>query len=192
MIAIINYKAGNTTSVVNAIARMGEVCIVTDDPVEILQADKVILPGVGAAGSAMKSLQSKGLDQTIKQIETPFLGICLGLQLMCNYSEEDEIQCLGLFDTVVKKFPPENKVPHMGWNEHTSVKGSLFEGISASENFYFVHSYYAEPCDEQVATCNYINGFASAIQRDNYYGVQFHPEKSADIGTQLLQNFLNL
>ncbi|CAG5081334.1 imidazole glycerol phosphate synthase subunit HisH [Parvicella tangerina] len=192
MIAIIDYQAGNTTSVVNAIKSLGAACIVTDDPKVIKTANKVILPGVGSAGPAMESLKTKGLDQVIKLLETPFLGICLGLQLMCEFSEEDNTPCLGIFDSKVKKFPPKEKVPHMGWNSHTMVKGELFKDIDHAEDFYFVHSYYVEQNKSEIATGDYIVDFASAINKNNFYGVQFHPEKSANPGMKLLQNFLKL
>lgn len=192
MIVIIDYQAGNTTSVKNALASLGAECIVTDDTQMILNASKVILPGVGSAGPAMKSLIDKGLDKIIPQLSVPFLGICLGLQLMCSYSEEDDINCLGIFDAKVRKFPPKDKVPHMGWNSHKMVKGELFEGIEASEDFYFVHSYYVEQNEYEIATCDYIIDFASAMNKANFYGAQFHPEKSADSGMKLLQNFLKL
>jgi glutamine amidotransferase len=147
---------------------------------------------VGSAASAMSYLREQRLDQTILEIKQPFLGICLGLQIMCKFSEEGNIAGLGIFDTMVKKFPPKDKVPHMGWNNHTTVTGELFDQINAPDDFYFVHSYYAELCAETIATCDYILPFSSAFQKDNYYGVQFHPEKSAQIGNQLLANFLNL
>lgn len=192
MIAIIKYNAGNTTSVVNAVQRLGYPCIVTDDREQILNADKVIFPGVGSAASAMSYLKDKELDKVILSITKPFLGICLGLQLMCKNSAEGDVTCLGIFDTNVKLFPPEELVPHMGWNEHTEVNSPLFDGIENTEDFYFVHSYYAEVSEDSVAVCDYILPFSSAMKKDNYYAVQFHPEKSADIGNQLLQNFLKL
>lgn len=192
MIAIIDYEAGNTTSVAFAIQNLGHECLVTDKRSEILSADYVILPGVGSAGSAMNSLKTKGIDKVIPEIKVPFLGICLGLQLMCNYSEEDDTACLGIFDSVVKKFPPKDKVPHMGWNSHRFVKGQLFDGIKATDDFYFVHSYYVACGKEEIATGDYILNFASAMQKDNFYGVQFHPEKSAETGKKLLKNFLSL
>jgi glutamine amidotransferase len=192
MIAIIKYNAGNIRSVQNALNRLGYDSIITDDRKEILSADKVIFPGVGEASSAMKYLREKGLDEVILSIEKPMLGICLGLQLMCDHSEEGDTKCLGIFNTDVKKFPPNKKVPHMGWNSFSEVKGVLFEGVKRSEDVYYVHSYYAEKNEQTVATCDYIKPFASAMQHDNFYATQFHPEKSADVGTQLLKNFLEL
>lgn len=192
MIAIIKYNAGNIRSVQNALNRLGYDSIITDDRKEILSADKVIFPGVGEASSAMKYLREKGLDEVILSIEKPMLGICLGLQLMCDHSEEGDTKCLGIFNTDVKKFPPNKKVPHMGWNSFSEVKGALFEGVKRSEDVYYVHSYYAEKNEQTVATCDYIKPFASAMQHDNFYATQFHPEKSADVGTQLLKNFLEL
>jgi len=192
MIAIIKYNAGNIRSVQNALNRLGYESIITDDKTEIMNADKVIFPGVGEASSAMKYLTEKGLDKVILSIEKPMLGICLGLQLMCDHSEEGDTKCLGIFNTEVKKFPPNEKVPHMGWNSFSEVKGALFEGIKTTSDMYYVHSYYAEKNDQTIAVCDYIEPFASAMQHDNFYATQFHPEKSADVGTQLLKNFLTL
>lgn len=192
MIAIIKYNAGNIRSVQNVLKRLGYDSIITDDKSEILNADKVIFPGVGEASSAMQYLKDKELDDVILSIKKPMLGICLGLQLMCDYSEEGNTDCLRIFNTNVKKFPPHKKVPHMGWNSFSEVKGELFKAIKTDNDMYYVHSFYAETNDQTVATCDYIKPFASAIQKDNFYAVQFHPEKSADIGTQLLKNFLEL
>ena len=190
MIAIIKYNAGNIRSVKNALDRLGYESIITDDKVEILNASKVIFPGVGEASSAMKYLRDKGLDKVILSIEKPMLGICLGLQLMCEHSEEGDTKCLGIYNAKVKKFPPKEKVPHMGWNSFSDIKGELFKGVKADNDFYYVHSYYAEKNNQTIATCNYILPFSSAMQHDNFYATQFHPEKSADVGTQLLKNFL--
>ncbi|NNL15563.1 MAG: imidazole glycerol phosphate synthase subunit HisH [Flavobacteriaceae bacterium] len=192
MIAIIKYNAGNIRSVQNALTRLGYESIITDDKDEILNASKVIFPGVGEASSAMKYLKDKGLDQVILSIKNPMLGICLGLQLMCNHSEEGDTKCLGIFNAEVKKFPPKEKVPHMGWNSFSDLKGELFKDIKADNDMYYVHSYYAETNEQTVATCNYILPFSSAMQNNNFYATQFHPEKSADVGTQLLKNFLEL
>ncbi|MGZ4100300.1 MAG: imidazole glycerol phosphate synthase subunit HisH, partial [Bacteroidia bacterium] len=156
MIVILKYNAGNITSVKNAVERLGYDCIVSDNETEIMQAEKVIFPGVGEAGSAMKYLKEKGLDILIKKIKQPVLGICLGQQLMCEYSEESNTSCLGIFDTKVLKFPPEQPVPHMGWNNLSIIKGTLFKEITADDNVYFVHSYYPELCEHTVAMCNYI------------------------------------
>ena len=192
MIAIIKYNAGNICSVQNALTRLGYKSVITDNENEILNADKVIFPGVGEAGSAMKYLIEKGLDKVILSVKNPMLGICLGLQLMCEFSEEGNTKCLGIFNSSVKKFPATEKVPHMGWNNFLTLKGCLFEGIDLNNNMYYVHSYYAEMNEHTTASCNYILPFSAAMQKDNYYATQFHPEKSADIGTQLLKNFLSL
>ncbi len=192
MIAIIKYNAGNIASVQNALNRLGYESILTDDKNEILNADKVIFPGVGEASSAMNYLREKNLDQVILSIKKPFLGICLGLQLMCEYSEEGNTKCLGIFNSTVKEFPKTEKVPHMGWNNLTDTKGILFEGIQPNSDVYFVHSYYAEINSQCIAKCNYIQPFSAAMQKDNFYATQFHPEKSADIGEQILKNFLAL
>ena len=192
MIAIIKYNAGNISSVKNALTRLGYESIITSDSEEILNADKVIFPGVGEASSAMKYLNERNLDKTILSIKMPMLGICLGQQLMCTYSEEGSTQCLGIFNTKVKKFPNTELVPHMGWNNFSKVKGELFNGLENINNVYFVHSYYAEINEQTTAVCDYIKPFSAAMQRDNFYATQFHPEKSADIGEQILKNFLDL
>lgn len=192
MIAIIKYNAGNIRSVQNALQRLGCESIITDKTAEIVAADKVIFPGVGEASTAMNYLKNKGLDKVLKSLEQPMLGICLGLQLMCQHSEEGNTDCLGIFDTIVKKFPPKKNVPHMGWNNFTSTKGKLFDKIDCQENMYYVHSYYAVPNDQTVGVCDYILPFSAAMQKNNFYATQFHPEKSAKVGQQLLQNFLSL
>lgn len=192
MIAIIKYNAGNIRSVQNALDRLGYESIITDDPATILAADKVILPGVGEASSAMRYLVEKGLDKTIVSITKPMLGICLGLQLMCTSSEEGNTTCLGIFDADVKKFPATEIVPHMGWNNFSEIKGDLFRNIKVSQDVYYVHSYFAEICEQTTGICNYIQPFSSAIQHNNFYATQFHPEKSANIGEQILKNFLKL
>jgi len=192
MIAIIKYNAGNIQSVQNALTRLGYESVITDEKDTILNADKVIFPGVGEASSAMKYIQDKGLDKVILEIKKPFLGICLGLQLMCKHSEEGNTNCLGIFDTNVKLFPPTEIVPHMGWNNFETIKGDLFHQLSAADNVYYVHSYYAELCNSTQAVCNYITPFSAALQKDNFYATQFHPEKSAYIGELILKNFLEL
>ena len=192
MIAIVQYNAGNISSVKNAVERLGYSCLVTDDKTLIQQAEKVIFPGVGEASSAMKYLKEKGLDKVIKNLKQPVLGICLGQQLLCQFSEEGNTECLGIFDARVKKFEPKLKVPHMGWNTISELKSVLYNGISAEENFYFVHSYYAEISQETTAICDYIVPFGASMQKDNFYGVQFHTEKSANAGEKILSNFLNI
>lgn len=192
MIAIIQYNAGNITSVQNALERLGYSSIVTDDPKLIQQAEKVILPGVGEASSAMQYLKEKGLDEVIKNLKQPVLGICLGQQLLCTFSEEGNTECLGIFDARVKKFEPKLKVPHMGWNSVSELQTDLYKGISTEENFYFVHSFYAEVSQETTAVCDYIVSFSASMQKDNFYATQFHPEKSSRVGEQLLLNFLKL
>lgn len=192
MIAIVKYNAGNTKSVENAINRLGYDCIVTDDVQQLQQADKVIFPGVGEASSAMLYLKEKGLDEIIKNLKQPVLGICLGLQLLCKSSEEGTTQGLGIFDVEVKKFPPQDIVPHMGWNNFSECESELFSGVTTTDNVYFVHSYYAELSINTIAQCNYILPFSAALQKDNFYAVQFHTEKSGTVGEQTLKNFLAL
>lgn len=192
MIAIIKYNAGNITSVKNAIERLGFECIVTDDEQQIRSADKVIFPGVGEASSAMNYLRERQLDKLINSITQPVLGICLGQQLMCKFSEEGNTNCLGIFDVQVKKFPATDIVPHMGWNSLTKLKSPLFIGINESNDVYFVHSYYCDLSEYTIAECDYILPFSAAMQKDNFYATQFHPEKSASVGEQILRNFLSL
>lgn len=192
MIAVLKYNAGNIQSVQNALIRLGYESMVTDDPEEIISAEKVIIPGVGEAFSAMRYLKEKKLDGVITGLKQPVLGICLGLQIMCAWSDEGGTRGLGIFDAVVKKFPPFEKVPHMGWNSFSAMKGSLFRGLNPGEDVYFVHSYYAEITDYTSAICDYVLPFSAAMHRDNFYAVQFHPEKSADTGEKILLNFLGL
>ena len=193
MIAIIKYNAGNIRSVQNTISRLGYESIITDNPEEIKTAEKVIFPGVGEASSAMNYLKERKLDDIILSLKQPVLGICLGLQLLCKSSEEGNTTCLGIFDTVTKQFPPIDKVPHMGWNSFYKIKKvPLLQKIKLEDDVYYVHGYYAENCNETIATCNYIKEFSSVIQKDNFYAMQFHPEKSASVGEQLLKNFLEL
>lgn len=192
MIAILKYNAGNIKSVKNAIERLGAECIVTDDEKIIRQADKVIFPGVGEASSAMKFLKERNLHTMIQNLTQPVLAICLGLQLLCNHSEEGDTTCLGIFNTLVKKFPAEDLVPHMGWNNVKELHSTLFEGISVTDDVYFVHSYYAEICPDTTGQCEYIRPFSAALQKDNFYATQFHPEKSASAGERILQNFLRI
>lgn len=200
MIAVIKYNAGNIRSVENALNRIGYECIVTDDHEKIKKADKVILPGVGEASTAMEYLKNKNLDILIKSLTQPVLGICLGLQLMCEESEErnshpdpkgGNTKCMGIFKTKVKLFPPKDLVPQMGWNSLSKMKGDLFLGLSDKDDVYFVHSYYAELCMETAAVCDYILPFSAALQKDNFFATQFHPEKSGTVGEIILKNFLN-
>jgi imidazole glycerol-phosphate synthase subunit HisH len=192
MIAILKYNAGNIKSVQNALTRLGYESIITDNPAELINADKVIFPGVGEASSAMKYLKKRELDKTIISLKQPVLGICLGLQLMCRYSEENDTECLGIFDTDVKLFPPVDKIPHMGWNNFFTIKGELFKGVRPEDDVYYVHSYYPEISSYTSATCDYILPFSASMQNENFYATQFHPEKSAEVGEKILQNFLNL
>jgi glutamine amidotransferase len=198
MIAIVKYNAGNIGSVTNALNRLGIDNKVTDDPEELKAAGKVIFPGVGEAGTAMKYLRERGLDQVLIKLKQPVLGICLGMQLMCNHSEEGDTNCLGIFDTQVKKFPETAgmKVPHMGWNainlEFKVQNSELMNDIDNIADVYYVHSYYAQLCENTVAACDYILPFSSVLQKGNFYATQFHPEKSAEIGEQILRNFIEL
>lgn len=191
-IVIIKYNAGNIHSVRLALNRLGVEPLVTDDPDEIRSADRVIFPGVGEASTAMEYLNNNNMTDVIRNLQQPFLGICLGLQLMCAHSEENDTECLKVFDVVVKKFPPLDKVPHMGWNTISGLKGPLFAGVKDGDFVYFVHSFYAEKSGCTIAETNYILPFSAALQQDNYYAVQFHPEKSGKVGEQILRNFLKL
>ena len=192
MIAIVKYNAGNITSVRNALTRLGYKSTITDDPEELIKSEKVIFPGVGEASSAIHYLEERGLDKTIVSLKQPVLGICLGLQLMCRYSEEGDTKCLGIFDAEVRLFPPVDKIPHMGWNNFLTLKGDLFRGMSLDDDLYYVHSYYAEISSNTIATCEYIVPFSAAMNKDNFYATQFHPEKSATAGEKILKNFLEL
>ncbi|RAJ02659.1 glutamine amidotransferase [Chitinophaga skermanii] len=193
---IIKYNAGNTRSVQFALERLGVTGIVTDDEAEIRSADKVIFPGVGEASTAMNYLRNKGLDKVITTLEQPVLGICLGMQLLCKHSEENNTDCLGVFDLAVKKFesPVENmlKIPQIGWNNITGLHSTIFEHVPENSYMYFVHSYYAALGPETVATANYVINYSAALQKNNFYAVQFHPEKSADVGGNILESFLKL
>ena len=192
MIAIIDYVAGNVKSVENAVRKLGYETVITSNPEEIRNAVKVIFPGVGEASTAMNYLKSLKLDELIPTLKQPFLGICLGQQLLCDFSEEGNTKCLGIFDLKVKQFPATDIVPHMGWNNLQEMQGSLFNGISEEDNFYFVHSYYCEVGENTTSECDYILPFSATLQKDNFYGTQFHPEKSGDVGSKILENFLKL
>ena len=191
-IVIINYGAGNIQSIKFAIERLGFEAVLSNDWKEIKSADRVIFPGVGEASFAMKMLIDSGLDVLIPTLKQPVLGICLGMQLMCNKSEEGNTTGLGIFDVDVIKFTPKVKVPQMGWNQIYNLKSDLFKGISENEYMYLVHSFYAPICPEAIATTDYEVEYASALQKDNFYGTQFHPEKSGNVGEQILANFLKL
>jgi imidazole glycerol-phosphate synthase subunit HisH len=191
-IAIIDYGAGNVQSVLFALELLGFEGIVTNDWNTIKIADKVIFPGVGEASSAMKMLQESGLDVLISTLKQPVLGICLGMQLMCKHSEEGNTNGLGIFDVNVVKFSNKVKVPQMGWNTIYNLKTPLFEGIKENEFMYLVHSYYAPLSENTIATTNYECDYSTALQRDNFFGVQFHPEKSGVFGEQILKNFLHI
>ncbi|KIA99503.1 imidazole glycerol phosphate synthase [Flavobacterium sp. KMS] len=191
-IVIINYGAGNIQSIMFAIERLGFKATLSNNPDEIQAADKVIFPGVGEASSAMEKLIESGLDTLIPNLKQPVLGICLGMQLMCKSSEEGNTKGLGIFDVDVIKFTPSVKVPQMGWNNIYNLQSPLFTGVNENEYMYLVHSFYAPLCKEAIATTNYEVEYASALQKNNFYGTQFHPEKSGDIGEQILSNFLKL
>jgi glutamine amidotransferase len=191
-VAIVKYNAGNVLSVIHALRRIGMEPLVTDDPQELSSADKVIFPGVGEASSAMKYLNSKGLDKVLTDLKQPFLGICLGLQLMCTYSEENDTDCLGIFDLKVKRFPPEDKVPHMGWNKIEMKDDPLFLNHRSDSFLYYVHSYYAEIGAETIGVSEYILPFSAALHKDNFHAIQAHPEKSGDDGQLILENFLRI
>ena len=191
-VIIIDYGAGNIQSIQFALQRLGFEGILSNDRDQILKADKVIFPGVGQAQNAMSQLIKSGLHEIIPTLTMPVLGICLGQQLLCQFSEEGDTGCLGIFNSSVKKFEPKLKVPHIGWNSISQQNSLLFNGISEEENFYFVHSYYAEIGEETSAICDYIVPFSASMQKDNFYATQFHPEKSSQVGQQLLLNFLKL
>jgi glutamine amidotransferase len=191
-IVIIDYDAGNIQSVKYAFERLGITPIVSNQEDVIRSADKLIFPGVGEAAWAMNSLRKNGLDQLIPQLKQPVLGICLGMQLMCESSEESNTKGLGIFPLQVKRFTKERKVPHMGWNQLNHLRGSLLAGVSEEEYAYFVHSYYVPCSEETLASCNYILDFSAALQKDNFYACQFHPEKSGSVGVKILENFINL
>jgi glutamine amidotransferase len=191
-ITIIDYGAGNIQSIQFALNRLGFEGILTNNTDEISSADKVIFPGVGEASSAMKKLKNTGLDELIPTLKQPVLGICLGMQLMCNHTEEGNTKGLGIFDTNVIRFSNEVKVPQMGWNTIYNLQSPLFQGINGNEYLYLVHSFYAPLSENTIAITNYETEYSSALQRYNFYGVQFHPEKSGKVGEQFLKNFLEL
>lgn len=195
-VAIIRYNAGNVFSVLCALKRIGIDAVVSDDPAFLRSADKIIFPGVGEASSAMNYLREHHLDQLIKSLTQPVLGICIGMQLLCSHSEEGDTDCLGIFDTPVRRFCNDSaqgfKIPHMGWNTIDATPGNFIDAKCAGEYLYFVHSFYAPVCSHTVATCNYITPFSAALQKDNFYATQFHPEKSGSVGERILKNFITL
>ena len=191
-LVIIDYGAGNVKSIQFAFKRLGLEAVLSNKIDEIKAADKVIFPGVGEASSAMKMLKKSGLDTVIPTLKQPVLGICLGMQLMCTSSEEGNTKGLGIFNVAVKKFTEKVKVPQMGWNVIYNLQSDLFKGIKEKEFMYLVHSFYAKNCSEAIATTDYEIEYASALQKDNFYGVQFHPEKSSKAGQKILKNFLEL
>ncbi len=191
-IVIIKYNAGNVVSVTNTLNRLGVEPLVSDDPETIRVADKVIFPGVGEASTAMEYLRARKLDNLIVNLKQPFLGICLGQQLMCQHSEENNTDCLGIFNLNVLRFEQKLKVPHMGWNKLFDMQGPLFDGLPADAFIYFVHSYYCELGPETIAKSDYINPFSAALHKNNFYAIQGHPEKSGLTGQRFLENFLKL
>lgn len=194
-VAIIKYNAGNIYSVVNAVKRLGITPEVTDSAEDIMKADRVLFPGQGEAKSTMAYLRDHHLDDLIRNLKQPVLGICIGQQLMCRHSEEGNVDCLGIFDTDVKKFQPsrhEDKVPHMGWNTLENLSGPLFQDLNEKDFVYFVHSYYVPVTPYTTTTTNYIVPFSASLQKDNFFATQFHPEKSGSIGERILQNFIDL
>lgn len=194
MIAILDYKMGNLRSVENALKRLGAEFTVTDDAGVIRSADKVLMPGVGNAAEAMENLRAASLVDVVRSLRRPVLGICVGMQVMCRHSEEGDVDCLNLFDARVKRFEPsaDLKVPHMGWNRIGNLESKLFKGIDGGEYVYFVHSYYPELCSDTIATSRHGVMFSAALKYENFYGTQFHPEKSGDVGERIIENFLRL
>ena len=194
-VAIVKYNAGNICSVVNAFKRLGIEPVVTDNPLTIRNATHVVFPGQGEAGTTMDFLRKKGLDQVIKSLRQPVLGICIGMQLMCRHSEEDDTNCLGIFDVDVCRFTPQNheeKVPQMGWNDIYDLQTNLFNNLPNNSYTYFIHSYYVPLCSNTISKTQYILPYSSALNKDNFYATQFHPEKSGKIGEQIIKNFLEL
>lgn len=194
MIAILDYKMGNLRSVENALKRLGAEFTVTDDADVIRSADRVLMPGVGNAAEAMENLRAASLVDVVRSLRRPVLGICVGMQVMCRHSEEGNVDCLNLFDARVKRFEPsaDLKVPHMGWNRIGNLESKLFKGIDGGEYVYFVHSYYPELCSDTIATSRHGVMFSAALKYENFYGTQFHPEKSGDVGERIIENFLRL
>ena len=193
-VAVVKYNAGNIYSVMNALKRLGVEPLLTDDAQQLRQADRVLFPGQGEASGAMAYLREHGLDQVIRSLTQPVLGICIGQQLLCRHSEEGDVDCLGIFDAEVKRFSPtrhEDKVPCMGWNKIYDTKSELMAGVEG-QFVYFVHSFYVPSCPETIATADYIQPYSAALHKDNFYATQFHPEKSGSVGERIIRNFLEL
>ena len=194
-VAVVKYNAGNIYSVLHALQRLGVEAVLTDDAKTLKEADRVIFPGQGEASNAMAYLRERGLDRLIRELRQPVLGICIGQQLMCSHSEEGNVDCLGIFDVPVLRFrpqAPQDKVPHMGWNQLERPATPLFRGFQGGEFVYFVHSFYVPACPWTAAETQYIQPFSAALHRDNFYATQFHPEKSGSVGERILRNFLEL
>lgn len=192
-LAIVKYNAGNTVSVINALHRLGVEATVTDSPDELRSADRVIFPGVGEASTAMAYLRERGLDAVIRSLTQPVLGICLGMQLMCSFSEENDTECLGILPYRVRRFQSDTlKIPHTGWNQITDLRSPLFAGVATGSYVYFVHGYYVEIGQDTTAVTNYGEDFSAGVDRDNFHAIQFHPEKSGDAGARILENFLKI
>lgn len=193
-VAVVKYNAGNIHSVIHALRRLGVEPILTNDPAVLQQADKVIFPGVGEAATTMRHLKQTGLDQVIKNLKQPVLGICLGMQLLCSHSEEGDVDALGIFDVPVQKFTWQKgiKIPHMGWNQIEQLKSPLFATCQENDYVYFVHSYYVPVCEHTIATTQYAGAFSAALNKNNFYATQFHPEKSGDVGSLILEQFIKL
>lgn len=194
-VAILKYNAGNIFSVINSLRRLGVDPVLTDDSATLKAADRVLFPGQGEASTAMAYLKERGLDNVIKSLRQPVLGICIGQQLLCRHSEEGDVDCIGIFDADVRKFKPtrhEDKVPVMGWNSLYDLNDELFKGLDEGEHVYFIHSYYVPLCENTIAKAEYIHPYSAALRKDNFFTTQFHPEKSGDVGETIIRNFLEM